>query len=157
MRDSLYLNLETSYSHLLMAQILDIFHPYVTHTKHNRQWKLWLIDVCLGYGEDQWLNIRLQLLDELNDGWYNYLQVFITCFNELYHSLCFSASPTPEQHWMSMPSTTILIAKRSSVIIHCLSIWGSVTCFPLWRRQEEFQHHQSLTFVHIHNNHYVMV
>ncbi|PPR97767.1 hypothetical protein GOBAR_AA22903 [Gossypium barbadense] len=115
------------------------------------------IFVCLGYGEDQWLYVRHQLLDELLSSYYVYARVFTDGIDELRNSLCFSQSPAPAEHWMVMPMTGILIANRFGVILNYLTKRGDITFFPLWRGPEHFQYHHAITIAHVYDNHNVMV
>ncbi|TYG40109.1 hypothetical protein ES288_D12G066900v1 [Gossypium darwinii] len=70
------------------------------------------ISVCLGYGKDQWLYVRHQLLDELLNSYDIYAKVFTDGIDELRNSLCFSESLAPAEHWMVMPMTGVLIANK---------------------------------------------
>ncbi|KAH1040033.1 hypothetical protein J1N35_041776 [Gossypium stocksii] len=115
------------------------------------------ISVCVGYGEDQWLYVRHQLLDELLSSYDVYARVFIDGIDELRNSLCFSQSPAPAEHWMVMPMTGVLIANRFGVILNYLTKRGDITFFPLWRGPEHFQYHHAITIAHVYDNHNVMV
>nr|KJB40243.1 hypothetical protein B456_007G053200 [Gossypium raimondii] len=123
-------------THPLMKEILDMFHPYITHVqdvKGDGNCRFQAISVCLGYGEDQWLYVRHQLLDELLSSYDVYARVFTDGIDELRNSLCFSQSPAPAEHWMVMPITGVLIANRFGVILNYLTKRGDITFFPLWR------------------------
>ncbi|TYH58578.1 hypothetical protein ES332_D08G164700v1 [Gossypium tomentosum] len=118
-------------THPLMKEIPDMFHPYITHiqdVKGDRNYGFRAISVCLGYGEDQWLYVRHQVLDEL-----------LT------------------EHWMVMPMIGVLIANRFGVILNYLTKRGDITFFPFWRGPEHFQYHHAITIAHIYDNHNVMV
>ncbi|MFQ6652918.1 hypothetical protein Gotur_024568, partial [Gossypium turneri] len=57
---------ESCDTHPLMKEIPDMFHPYITHVQDVRgdgNYGFQAIFFCLGYGEDQWLYVRHQLLD----------------------------------------------------------------------------------------------
>nr|KJB31022.1 hypothetical protein B456_005G173000 [Gossypium raimondii] len=152
--------LESCDTHPLMKEIPDMFHPYITHVQDIRgdgNCGFRAISVCLGYGEDQWLYVRHQLLDELLSSYDVYARVFTNGIDELRNSLCFSQSPAPAEHWMVMPMTGILIANRFGVILNYLTKRGDITFFPLWRGPEHFQYHHAITIAHVYDNHNVMV
>lgn len=95
-----------------------MFHPYITHIQHVRgdgKCRFRAIYVCLGYGEDQWLYVRHQLLDELLSSYGVYARVFTNGINELRNSLRFSQSPPQANYWMVMPPTGVLIASGQQV------------------------------------------
>ncbi|KAK5813797.1 hypothetical protein PVK06_029248 [Gossypium arboreum] len=122
--DDLNQMLESCDTHPLMKEIPDMFHPYITHVQYVRgdgNCRFRSISVCLGYGEDQWLYVRHQLLDELLSSYDVYARVFTDGIDELRNSLCFSQSPAPAEHWMVMPITGALIANRFGVILNYLT------------------------------------
>ncbi|KAK5772237.1 hypothetical protein PVK06_048517 [Gossypium arboreum] len=151
---------ESCDTHPLIKEILDMFHPYITHVQDVRgdgNCGFRAIYVCLGYGEDQWLNVGHQLLDELLSSYDIYARVFTDGIDELRNSLCFSQSPAPAEHWMVMPMTGVLIANRFGVIFNYLTKQGDITFFPLWRGPEHFQYHHAISIAHVYDNHNVMV
>lgn len=155
------LNQEAPVEHgSLWKEIPTIFHPYITRIQNVRgdgNCGFRSIAACLGHGEDKWLYVRQQLLNELLRSYDAYARVFTDGLDDLLTSLSFSESPAPLQHWMIMPITSILIANTFGVIIHFLSNAMSISCFPLWKGPEEFQQHQVLTISYVYDNHYVMV
>nr|KAJ0219272.1 hypothetical protein LSAT_V11C300129580 [Lactuca sativa] len=75
----------------LLDEIPSIFHPYITHIQNvlgDGNCGFRSVAVCLGYGEDQWLYIRQQLLDELFCSYDDYTRVFVGC-DEVVTSLSF--------------------------------------------------------------------
>ncbi|XP_022004445.1 uncharacterized protein LOC110902009 [Helianthus annuus] len=97
------------------------------------------------------------MLHELLNAYDDYKTVLKDGINEVHTTLFFSKSPAPRKHWMVMPETCVLIANKFGVILHCLSIEGCVTCFPLWKGPEHFEQHKIITIAHVYGNHYVMV
>ncbi|KAK8289803.1 hypothetical protein V6Z11_D07G212800 [Gossypium hirsutum] len=143
-----------------MREIPDMFHPYITHVQDVRgdgNCRFRAISICLGYGKDQWLYVRHQLLDELLNSYDVYARVFTDGIDELRNSLCFSQSPAPAEHWMVKPMTGVLIANRFGVILNYLTKRGDITFFPLWRGSGHFQYHHAITIAHVYDNHNVMV
>ncbi|KAG4139479.1 hypothetical protein ERO13_D07G195440v2, partial [Gossypium hirsutum] len=151
---------ESCDTHPLMREIPDMFHPYITHVQDVRgdgNCRFRAISICLGYGKDQWLYVRHQLLDELLNSYDVYARVFTDGIDELRNSLCFSQSPAPAEHWMVKPMTGVLIANRFGVILNYLTKRGDITFFPLWRGSGHFQYHHAITIAHVYDNHNVMV
>ncbi|TYG94178.1 hypothetical protein ES288_A11G167400v1 [Gossypium darwinii] len=151
---------ESCDTHPLMKEIPDMFLPYITHVqdvKGDGNYGFRAIPVCLGYGEDQWLYVRHQLLDELLSSYDVYARVFTDRIDELRSSLCFSQSPVPAEHWMIMPMTGVLIVNRFRVILNYLTKRCDITFFPRWRGPEHFQYHHAITIAHVYDNHNVMV
>ncbi|KAK8278672.1 hypothetical protein V6Z11_D09G057500 [Gossypium hirsutum] len=151
---------ESCDTHPLMKEILDMFHPYITLVQDVRgdgNCGFRAISVCLGYGEDQWLYVRHQLLDELLTSYDVYARVFTDGIDELRISLCFSQLPAPAEHWMVMPMTGVLIANRFGVILNYLTKRCEITFFPLWRGPKHFQYHHAITIAHAYDTHNVMV
>ncbi|XP_022027111.1 uncharacterized protein LOC110928405 [Helianthus annuus] len=155
-----YSSFQSFYMHPLMEEIPKIFHPYVIHIEDvvgDGNCGFRAIAACLGYGEDQWLYVKEQLLHELLDAYIGNETVLTSGINEVNLSLLFSQSPAPRQHWMVMPETGILIANKFGVVLNCLSNEGCITCFSIWKGPEHFQHHKTITIAHVYGNHYVMV
>nr|KJB65665.1 hypothetical protein B456_010G106000 [Gossypium raimondii] len=151
---------ESCDTHPLMKEIPNMFHPYITHVQDVRgdgNCGFRAIYVCLGYGEDQWLYVRNQLLNESLSSYDVYARVFTDGIDELRNSLCFSQSPAFAEHWMVMPMTGVLIANRFGVILNYLTKRGDITFFPLWRGPEHFQCHHAITIAYVYDNHNVMV
>ncbi|PPD69557.1 hypothetical protein GOBAR_DD33559 [Gossypium barbadense] len=151
---------ESCGTHPLMKEIPDMFHPYITHVQDVRgdgNYGFRAISVCHGYGEDQWLYVQHQLLNELLSSYDVYARVFTYGIDELRNSLCFSQSPAPADHWMVMPMTGVLIANRFGVILNYLTKQCDITFFPIWRGPEHFQYHHAITIAHVYDNHNVMV
>nr|KAJ0208671.1 hypothetical protein LSAT_V11C400191360 [Lactuca sativa] len=151
---------ESCYIHPLMDDIPPVFHPYVSHIQNvegDGYCGFRAISVCLGYGEDQWLYVRKQLVHELESAFDVYATVFTDGIHELWNSLYFFGPSAPTEHWMLMPETGILIANRFGVILTFLTNRGSLTFFPLWKGPEEFLDHRIITISLIRGPHYVMV
>ncbi|KAD5961447.1 hypothetical protein E3N88_12920 [Mikania micrantha] len=116
------------------------------------------IAICLGLSEDQWPQIRHELLEELLQNQDQYKKVFHGDFNLIQQSLDFEGTCfAPQKNWLIMPDSGVLIANRYRVIVHFLSKLESNTCFPLWEDHEEFQEHRAITIAHVHGCHYIKV
>ncbi|KAL6498070.1 hypothetical protein OROGR_028467 [Orobanche gracilis] len=143
-----------------MDEIPLIFHPYITHIQDvmgDGNCGFRAISVCLGYGEDEWLYVRRQLLGELLSSYHAYARVFSDGIDEIHTSLEFLQSPAPPKHWMLMPETGILIANTFGVVLIFLTKKGAITFFPLWKGPGEFLYHRIITISIVYDSHYVMV
>ncbi|GJV78790.1 hypothetical protein Tco_1514660 [Tanacetum coccineum] len=58
--------------------------------------------------------------------------------------------PAPEENWMVMPDTGLLIASRYNRVVQYLNIRGSNTMFPLWFSLQESQRHESIMIALVH-------
>ncbi|GKE16128.1 hypothetical protein Tco_1423705 [Tanacetum coccineum] len=80
----------------------------------------------------------------------------IAVFEQL--SINFTGSgPAPEENWMVMPNTGLLIALRYNRVVQYLNIRGSNTCFSLWCGPPESQRHESIVIALVHGMHFVRV
>ncbi|KAK5835805.1 hypothetical protein PVK06_011514 [Gossypium arboreum] len=151
--------LESCDTHPLIKEIPNMFHPYITHVqdvKGDGNCEFRAISGCLGYGKDQWLYVRHQLLDGLLSSYDVYARVFTDGIDELRNSLCFSQSPA-SRTLMVMPMIVVLIANRFGVIFNYLTKRGDINFVPLWRGPEHFQYYHAITIAHVYDNHNVMV
>ncbi|XP_052621763.1 uncharacterized protein LOC128127338 [Lactuca sativa] len=148
------------YIHPLMDEIPLVFHPYVSriqNVKGDGHCGFRAISVCLGYGKDQWLYVRKQLVNELQSASDVYATVFTDGIQEFWTSLYFFGPKAPIEHWMLMPETYILIANGFGVVLTFLTKHGSLTFFSLWKGPKELLDHQIITISLVHGNHYVMI
>ncbi|TYH19848.1 hypothetical protein ES288_A05G384400v1 [Gossypium darwinii] len=104
-----------------VSDFIDLNQMLESYVKGDGNCEFRAISGCLGYGKDQWLYVRHQLLDGLLSSYDVYARVFTDGIDEL-----------PE-HWMVMPMTVVLIANRFGVIFNYLTKRGDINFFPLWR------------------------
>nr|KAJ0190227.1 hypothetical protein LSAT_V11C800422000 [Lactuca sativa] len=70
---------QSCYNHRIIDEVQVMFHPYIIHIQDvegDGNCGFRAISVCLGYGEDDWLYVRRQLLDELLISYDAYARVF---------------------------------------------------------------------------------
>ncbi|GKB54663.1 FAR1-related sequence 5-like protein [Tanacetum coccineum] len=117
------------------------------------------VSACLNLHEDSWPQVRLDLWNELNEHEEYYTYIFRSKdVSNIYRSLNFTGpGPTPEENWMVMPDTGLLIASRYNRVVQYLNICGSNTMFPLWSSPPESQRHESIVIVLVHGMHFVRV
>ncbi|KAL7596923.1 hypothetical protein Lser_V15G30595 [Lactuca serriola] len=145
----------------LMNEIPYEFHPYVTDIQNVRgdgNCGFRAIAACLGYSEDNWRQIRLDLQNELLAHPAEYAQIFDYDLNTIHHSLNFNGSHfAPTDHWLIMPATSFLIANKYNVIVIFLSKDSPSTCFPLWLGPQDISTHRVVVIALVRGDHYVKV
>lgn len=88
---------------------------------------------CLGLDEDQWRQVRRDLLNELHTNISLYFNVFGSAarIKELTVILNYFESHPHVDHWMTMPDMGHLIASRYDVVVHLISRQQCLTFLPL--------------------------
>ncbi|KAD2393565.1 hypothetical protein E3N88_40542 [Mikania micrantha] len=122
------------------SHILPIFQPYmisIQDVKPDGNCGFRSVAVGLGFDENKWAFIRQQLLQELDfhaDMWrYVFNSYDPGSYDVLRNSINWQQiAPAPSEHWMFMPHTGLVIAKKFDVIVHLISNQGAQTIFPLW-------------------------
>ena len=110
--------------------------------------------VGLGFDENQWGFVRQQLLQEVDTNREAYRYVFNSVDENLYeavrHSInWFDIRPAPEEHWMLMSYTGLVVAQRFGVIVHLISAKGCITFFPLWLAPSTIPQHNVVCLLHM--------
>nr|KAJ0208461.1 hypothetical protein LSAT_V11C500230070 [Lactuca sativa] len=148
-------------SNPLMNEIPYEFHPYVTNIQNVRgdgNCGFRAIATCLGYSEDIWRQIRLDLQNELLAHPAEYAQIFYYDLNTIHHSFDFNGSHfAPKDRWLIMPVTSFLIANKYNVIVIFLSKDSPSTCFPLWLGPQDISTHRVVVIALVRGDHYVKV
>ncbi|XP_038683661.1 protein FAR1-RELATED SEQUENCE 5-like [Tripterygium wilfordii] len=154
----------TAYEHVYLSQFPPILHPYIMFVKDVRadgNYGFRAIAGLLGFGEDAWVNVRHNLIDELRTFWAEYVDLFggyeRTC--SIYNSLDFwePDRPAPLQNWMTMPDMGHLIASRYNVILHLLSSEQCLTFLPLRSMPPPLHEHVTITIGFVNSNHFVQI
>lgn len=134
-----------------------IFHTYIEHIQDvlpDGNCGFRAIAVGLGSDEYSWLDVRQQLILELDINARFYIPMFDTIETGAYASLrnrinWTYLAPAPYQHWMLMPEVGLLVAQRYGVIVQFLSNQGCLTIFPLWTGPNTCLPHRVVSIVHI--------
>nr|GEZ24048.1 hypothetical protein [Tanacetum cinerariifolium] len=110
----------------------------------------------LGLSEDQWPQVRSDLVWELTAHREQYKYVFGSLgYDNIYKTV----KTTGE--WMLMPNTGLVIASAYNMVVICLADGGSVgattICFPLWSSPPQSQPRENIMIAHVNGNHYIMV
>ena len=135
------------------------FHPYIGHIKDVKgdgNCSFRAIAVGLGLHEMEWPHIRQELLGECN----RHL-AFWNTIDDVETRLVRNTLPwkgiqfAPANKWLLMPFTGLMIASRWNVICQVLSPQGCATIFPMFTTAEDSLPHQTVTLVHVNNNHFI--
>ncbi|KAJ9543670.1 hypothetical protein OSB04_023377 [Centaurea solstitialis] len=154
---------QKSYAHPYINQFPSLFHPYIMQVhdvKGDGNCGFRAIAVCLGRHENEWPSIRYDLMEELNMYKTEYLEVYgVETWHQVYNSLNFFELDTfaPNEHWMDVFETGLLIASRYNVILHSLTTVGSMTFFPLRSSPPPWYEHVAFTIGYVNGNHYVKI
>nr|GEV87884.1 protein FAR1-related sequence 5-like [Tanacetum cinerariifolium] len=106
------------------------------------------IALGLGLSEDQWPQVRSDLVRELTAHREQYKYVFGSLgYDNIYKTV----KTTGE--WMLMPNTCLVIASAYNRVVICLADEGSVgastICFPLWSSPPQSQPRENIVIAHV--------
>ncbi|KAM6547138.1 hypothetical protein CsatB_018814 [Cannabis sativa] len=114
----------------------------------------------LDMGEDNWRQVRKDLINELDHHRNDYKRLYGHCFDnvdDLCRILsCFDSRPSVN-HWMIMPDMGHIIASRYNVVLVHLSIQQSFTFLPLRSNPSPTDLHKLITIGFVNNNHFIQV
>ena len=87
----------------------------------------------MGMGEDNWMQVRLDLSNELqrNQNYYSLVYGGDDRVGELYYALAYYDSHPPFARWMTMPDMGHLISSFYNVVLVLLSVHQCLTFLPL--------------------------
>ncbi|GJW14271.1 FAR1-related sequence 5-like protein, partial [Tanacetum coccineum] len=110
----------------------------------------------LGLSEDQWPQVRLDIVRELMAHRERYIYVFGSLgFDNIYKTVETAGA------WMIMPNTGLVIASAYNRVVILLANGGSVgasaICFPLWSSPPQSQPRENIVIAHVNGNHYIRV
>lgn len=141
-----------------------LFHRYIsriTNVLPDGNCGFRAVAVSLGFEQKRWPSIRSELLEELQNNQDVWRDVFDTVrdgeYDRLRHTIHWPhIQAAPDDKWMWMPYTGLLIAQKYGVVLHVLSVRGSYTFFPLMYGPLPGRHFPSITIVHV-PSHYISV
>ncbi|KAJ4716771.1 FAR1-related sequence [Melia azedarach] len=110
-------------------------------------------------GEDNWAQVRRDLVDELQSYYDEYTQLYggADRAQELLHTLSCFESHAGIEHWMAMPDTGHLIASRYNIVLLLLSQKQCHTFLPLRSVPLPRTSHKIIAIGFINECHYVKV
>lgn len=151
------------YFHPYMNQFPDLLHPYITHLQDvapDGNCGFRAIAACLNLHEDEWPSIRYNLMEELDMYKAEYVELYgIEQWYRIYNSLNFFELGrfAPNEYWMDMPETGVLIASRYNVILTFLTNAGCMTFLPLRSSPPPWYEHVAIAIGHVNGNHFVKI
>lgn len=121
---------------MYLDQIPQEFRGYVTKindVKNDGNCGYRVVASFLGLEEDNWPQIRVELLVELHKNKHIYMRILKSpkTFEELVKSLDYFHSPAEEDYWMTFPKIGHLIASCYNIVLHFFSLLQCLTFLPL--------------------------
>ncbi|XP_052210141.1 uncharacterized protein LOC127813254 [Diospyros lotus] len=117
------------------------------------------IAALLGMSEQNWGDIRLNLIEELHVFRAEYSQLYGSNMrvDELMHALSCFESVAPPQHWMTLPDMGHLIASKYNVVLIHLSRLQCLTYLPLRSVPPPSLQHRIISIGFVNDCHFVQV
>ncbi|XP_071719214.1 uncharacterized protein [Rutidosis leptorrhynchoides] len=115
--------------------------------------------IHLGFHENNWPQIRSELLGEIR----MHLAIYVDIFGELLLKEIYDRINLPkntaatDQYWMILPAMGFLIASRYNVVLLFLSDIQDTTCLALWSSPPVAQSHSVCVIARVDGNHFVKV
>ena len=109
--------------------------PYIHHVKDvaaDGNCGFRVVADLIGLGEDNWIQVRSDLIDELKSHFDDYTQIFkyASRSDEILQSLSYFESNPSNYYWMTFPEAGYLIASKYNVVLIFLSIDGKLLRKP---------------------------
>ena len=113
----------------------------------------------MGFGENGWLQVRKDMLNELHLKMEHYSHLYGTYerLNELIHAISYFENCPGSDKWMTMPDMGHLIASAYNVVVFHLSMKQCLTFLPLRSNPIPTDFHKEIAIGFVNNNHFVEV
>lgn len=114
----------------------------------------------MGKGEDGWMVVREDLVDELLYNHQLYTRVYgsVHRVNEIRSGLAhFEGGFAGYEHWMTMPDMGHLIASRYNVVLYHLSMQQCLTFLPLRSNPMPLHARKEIAIGFVNGNHFIQV
>ncbi|KAJ4715736.1 FAR1-related sequence [Melia azedarach] len=139
--------------------------PYIHHIKDvvaDGNCGFRAVADLMGFGEDGWLQVRKDLLNELNSNLEYYSLLYGTGetderVKELIHALTYFESCPRHDRWMIMPDMGHLIASAYNIVLFHLSFQQCLTFLPLRSMPMPTNYRKDIAIGYVNNNHFVEV
>ncbi|KAL9666233.1 hypothetical protein QQ045_000559 [Rhodiola kirilowii] len=93
------------------------------------------IAALIGYGEEGWMQVRAELIDEIQQNKAQYDVIFPdnSTLDNLLILLNYFETPAPERHWMESMTLGTVIASRYNIVLYIFggTNWSCYTHLPL--------------------------
>lgn len=136
--------------------------PYIQHIKDVKadgNCGFRAIADLLGFGEDDWVRVRKDLLQELqcHSDHYRTLYGVEGTIAEITHALSYYDDCPPYDRWMTMPDMGHLIASCYNVVLYHLSLQQCLTFLPLRSVPVPLLSRKDIAIGFVNGNHFVEV
>ncbi|CAL5330385.1 unnamed protein product [Camellia sinensis] len=113
----------------------------------------------MGFGEDEWLQVRKDLLQELHAHIDHYKSLFggQERVDELTTTLAYFESNAAYSHWMTMPDMGYLISSFYNIVLFHLSSQQCLTFLPLRTIPMPIASRKEICTGFVNNNHFIQV
>ncbi|XVF71181.1 hypothetical protein PTKIN_Ptkin12aG0015800 [Pterospermum kingtungense] len=117
------------------------------------------IAALLGFGEDDWSQVRKDLITELSNfrSFYDSFYGSDAIVAELLDALSCFIIPAPCKNWMTLPDMGHLVATRYNVVLVHISKKQCFTYLPLRSSPPSLLQHREIVIGFVDNNHFVQV
>ncbi|XP_057469657.1 uncharacterized protein LOC130758736 [Actinidia eriantha] len=137
------------------------FISYIVNVQADGHCGFRAIAAQLGYGEDNWAHVRMDLIEEIqtNMKLYNVLYREYNYANTLLHSLAWFTPTAPQAYWMDSMALGVVIASRYNLVLHMFDTYhsGYFTHLPLRSHLVPIKNRREIVIAHIRGNHFVQV
>ncbi|KAL9409227.1 hypothetical protein AB3S75_047588 [Citrus x aurantiifolia] len=136
--------------------------PYIHHVKDvaaDGNCGFRVVADLIGLGEDNWIQVRRDLIDELKSHFDDYTQIFKYAgrSDEILQSLSYFESNPSNDYWMTFPEAGYLIASKYNVVLIFLSQLQCLTFLPLRSTPLPRPSQKIIAIGFIHNCHFIQV
>ncbi|GMP21993.1 hypothetical protein CsSME_00000180 [Camellia sinensis var. sinensis] len=143
-------------------QFSEKLRPYICHIKDiqaDDNYGFRAIAGLIGLGEDDWQQVKRNLLTELHSNVVHYMQLFGSQerVDDL-NSILSYFEPSPGfNHWMTMPNMGHLIASYYRIVLYHLSMQQCLTFLPLRSVSIATPEQRDICIGFVNGNHFVQV
>lgn len=154
----------TQNSDMFMRLFQEQLRPYIENIRNvlgDGNCGFRVIANALGYGADEWVRVRDELLEELHNHTEHYMTIYHGTQEYQDYEKCLQwcdeSQPAPQAHWLDMPNMGHLIACRYNCVVYFISNAMSVTCLPLRTHPEPMDARKEIALGFVNENHFVEV
>ena len=134
--------------------------PYIHHVKDvaaDGNFDFRVVANLIVLGEDNWIQVRRDLIDELKSHFDDYTQIFKYAgrSDEILQSLLYFESNPSNDYWMTFPEAGYLIASKYNVVLIFLSQLQCLNFLPLRSTPLPRPSQKIIAIGFIHNCHFI--
>ncbi|XP_057492975.1 uncharacterized protein LOC130778487 [Actinidia eriantha] len=113
-----------------IQELLEVYQDFISYTvdvQADDHCGFRAIVVQVGYCEDDWVQVRMDLIEEIqkNMDLYNVLYPEYNYINTLLHSFVWFQSTVLEAYWMDSMALRVVIASRYNLVLHMFDTYHS--------------------------------